>query len=125
MPSHNLKQCYEKGKSTEETLKHNHACIYNQCQLPYSKTMLRRTVKRSHAECMEAGKKRFKVYKKQTTFKETKPLRFFCREDNSLEQLLEPSTEDDYSINDPIRKYAVLLRDKHLLAKLSSCDLVV
>ena len=64
MPSLNLMQRYEQGKDMEETLKHNHACIYNKCKLPYNKTMLRGAEKRSHAECMEAGEKRFKVNKK-------------------------------------------------------------
>ena len=63
MPSHNLTQRYEQGKDMEETLKHNHACIYNKCKLPYNKTV-KGAEKRSHTECMEAGKKRFKVYKK-------------------------------------------------------------
>ena len=62
----------------EETLKHNHACIYNQCKLPYSKTMLRRAEKRSHPECTEAGKKGSKYTRIQTTFTESKPLWLFA-----------------------------------------------
>ena len=107
----------------EETLinKHNHACIFTQCKLPYNKTMLRGGgLKRDPM----LGKKGSKYTRNQTTFTESQLLRFFCRDDNPLEQLHEPGTVDDNSMNDHVRKYAVLLGDTHLLAKLSSCDLV-
>ena len=84
-------------------------------------TRLLRGLKRDHIlSAWKLGKKGSKYTRKQTTFTESKPLRFFCREDNYLEQLLEPSTVHERSCS----KVCYLLGDKHLIAKLSSCDLV-
>ena len=90
----------------------------------YSKTRLQRAEKRKYAECMEAGQNSPRFTRKQKTLTESKPLCFFCGEDSSSGQLHEASTVGDDSIDDHVRKCAIQLGDKHLLAKLSAGDLV-
>ena len=122
--SFSLERLDEQGKGIEETLKQNNACIHNQCKLAYSKTRLQRAEKRKFAESMEAGQESPKFTRKQKTFTESKSLCFFCGEDNSSAQLHEASTVGDDSMDDRVRKCAVRLGDKQLLAKLSAGDLV-
>ena len=122
--SFSLERLDEQGKGTEETLKRNNACIHNQCKLAYSKTRLQRAEKRKFAKSMEAGQESPKFIRKQKSFTESKSLCFFCGEDNSSAQLHGAYTVGDDSMDDRVRKCAVRLGDKQLLAKLSAGDLV-
>lgn len=112
------------GDGIENTLKQNNACVHKLCKLEYGKSRLQRAEKRKSVESgYSDGAQKSSKYTRQSRSSTagSKTNCFFCDEDDSSEPLHEACT---FGMDAHVRKCAIELNDKQMLAKLSAGDLM-